>query len=122
MQICFADYDRAGRLETSRHLCVFVGKTIVEDRAGGCSAYAGGVDIVLQRYGYAVQRTAKFAGALFSFKFTRLGERLISQNSDESIQLRIVGLNARQASLSELDRRNGARTNPRRSFGQTERR
>src|SRR5260370_41797614 len=89
MQIGFADYDRAGRLETPRHLCVFIGNTIVEDRAGGSSAYAGGVDIVLQRDGYAVQRTAKFAGALFGLELMRLGERLIAQDGDEGVQLRI---------------------------------
>ena len=118
MEIRFADDDRAGGSEPPRHLGVFGRDAIVEHRARGGRSQARGVDVVLQRDRNAVERPPQSAGALFGVEHPGLGQSRFTCDGNEGVDLGVVHVDAREAGLHEVGRRDRAGLQPCRDLGQ----
>ena len=69
---------------------VFGRNAILEQFARGGGTDAGGVDVVLERDGNAVQRAAPLAAPLLIGHLVRGVERLVARHGDVGVYLRIV--------------------------------
>ncbi len=81
-----ADDDRAGELQLLDDFGVFGGNAVAVLIAAGGSAHAGGVDVVLERDGDAVQRATVVAGGDFFFGLLRLLEGKLGSDGDEGVE------------------------------------
>lgn len=101
VEVEFAEQNGAGLGEAAGDLGVFGGDTVVEDGAGGGGADAGGVDVVFESDGNAVEGTADAAGGDFGISAAGGGEGLLAENSDEGVDLGIVSIDAGEAGFGE---------------------
>jgi hypothetical protein len=103
VKVGLADDDRAGCRQPLRDRGILRRHAIVEHRAGGGGPHTGGVDVVLERDRYSVQRAAQLALALLGVERSRLCEGGLTHHGDERVDLRVVDLDASEAGVDELD-------------------
>ncbi len=72
VEVELADDDGSGEFEAADDVGVFGGDAVAEHGAGSGGAGAGGVDVVFERDGNAVEWAAEFAGFLFGVEFRGL--------------------------------------------------
>src|ERR1700676_348109 len=104
VHVQLADDNGSRGLETPNYFRILRRHTIGEDRAGGCSAYAGCVDQIFQSNWNAVQRSAPSAALALGFEFACLRQRLLAHDRDVRVERRVEFLDSVQALLSKLDR------------------
>jgi hypothetical protein len=78
VQVGLADEDGAGGAQAGHDGGVFFGHAIVKNGAGRIGTDAGGIDVVLESDGDAVQRAAEFSGFLFGVQLARVGRGLFA--------------------------------------------
>lgn len=101
VEVELAEEDGASLGEAAGDFGVFGGDTIVEDGAGAGGADAGGVDVVFESDGNAVEGTADTAGGNFGIGRAGSGEGLLAEDGDESVDLGVVSVDAGEAGFSE---------------------
>ena len=103
MHVGFAENDGSGAFQSCGDEGVFVGDAVVKDLASGRGACAGGVDVVLEDDGQAMQGAAELAGFGFGVELLCLGKRVIMHDGDEGVEFGIVDLDALEIGLGESD-------------------
>ena len=120
MEVGLADDHCAGGGESARHFGILSRHPVVEHRAGGSRPDAGRVDVVLERNRNAVQRAAQPAGPLFGVERARLREGGLARHRDEGVDFRVVNLDALQAGVHEVGRRDRPRLDAGRCLAQSQ--
>ncbi len=118
MQVRFPDQHRAGRAQPARDLRIRIGDPIIEHGARRRCPHARGVDVVLQRDRYAVQRPTETPAPLLGVESSSLCEGLLAQHGDETVQFGVVDVDAGQTSFGKLGRGYGASAHLSRGFSQ----
>ncbi len=108
VEVQLAEHDGASRVQSPRHFRVLRRDAVVVDAAGRGRAYAGGVDVVLERDRHPVQRAAGRGGRQCVERFGARQRRLAA-DGDERVQLRVVGGDAIEARRHEFSGRHLAR-------------
>ena len=103
MHIAFADDDGAGGAQPAYDFGVFGGKAVLVDGAGGGDARAHGVDAVFDADGDAMQGAAQLAGGLLIGERLGLRERLFSHDGDPGVDFGVIGFDAVETRLGEID-------------------
>ena len=103
MHVVLADDHRASQLQLFDNLGVLARNTLAVLVTAGSGANAGGVDVVLERDGDAVQRAAIVARCDLFFGLLCLCDREFGGHRDEGVQRGIQAVDAGEAFAREFD-------------------
>ena len=94
MQVELAEDDGSVALEARDDVGVFSGDAVFEHGAGRSGAGAGGVDVVLEGDGDAVERAAELSGFCFRVQHGGLGEGLLRHDGDVGVDFGVIDRDA----------------------------
>jgi hypothetical protein len=87
VEICLAEQNRAGALQSADYFGIFGGNAILEQLTRSSGADAGSVDVVLQRDRDAMEWAARATVLELSFELARLGEGCLRGHGYEGVEL-----------------------------------
>jgi hypothetical protein len=99
LKVEFAEDDGSSGFESADDFGVIGGNAVLIDAIGGGGANSGRVDVVFDRDGNAVERTAPFAAMQLSFHLPRAGQGLLPTNGNEFIHRSVVTLDPLETCL-----------------------
>src|SRR5256885_57688 len=107
VEIGFAENDRASGLELCDDVRVTIWNEVLQKLCAGGGANSGGMDIVFQRNGNSMKRTAiatRFAAGRRQFRFGFFGlvQSKFRRDGEIGVQFGIVAVNAREEMFGQL--------------------
>jgi hypothetical protein len=105
MHVELADQDGSGRFEPAGHFGVLRGNPVRKDGTGGGGPYARRIQVVFQCHRNAVERALPSPALNVFCRLVGLRQRCFAGHGDEGIENGIVQLNAAQARVRQVQRR-----------------